>query len=152
MADQATWTFDPTQESVLIGGRELTGFPATGSRVSIVYDTERFIAVGGPAPGYKGNSDRRATVTITLSEGSRDNAYLTALMAAQDGKVINGLLIRRKVTGAEIYVSDSCVIAKVADTTWTDGEQTITWTFKVARLNGGPLGLPAAPVITAEDL
>ena len=82
-------TFDPKQVIITIGGYIMSGF-ADGTFLEVVADNPQFTKVTG-ADGYvtrvKSN-DYGATLTLTLSQSSPSNDYLSAIFNAD--RAING--------------------------------------------------------------
>jgi hypothetical protein len=147
------WVIDPTQEFIKVNGIPIEGAPATGVRLSWEYPDNVVESFGGVTPGYSLSASRRASISITLAQGSHGNRILLNTLKLQVGAVCT-VTARRVIPGAlaEILVAPTAMILKAPAVTWQTGDAPVTWVLESAAATGGPVGLPDAPTINPEDI
>jgi len=131
-----TATYDPKKVSVIVSGRQITGF-ADGTFINVTRDTESFtdnVGSDGEVARTRSN-DNRGSIVITLQQISDSNDFLSQLLAADElngGGVFNVLV--RDQLGRAIYQAAEAWIQKPADSEFAREAGSREWTIRCAEL------------------
>ena len=131
-------TYDPNELDIILGGIRAEGF-GEGAMVSIAYTTPRYSSVVGTDGKVTRvrSADRRATITITLSQTSEVNDRFSDLLngdtAAGNGSGVVDLRIADK-QGTSLYEDDKVWIQGDPGVTFSNGHENREWVIECADL------------------
>jgi hypothetical protein len=131
----AVASFDPKSVIIVVGAVPISGY-ADGTFLEVAQADQQFtLSVGadGFATRVKSNN-YSATVTITLSQTSPSNDYLSGLAALDrlsNGGVVP--LLIKDLSGTTIIFSESAWIQQIPDITYGNEINTVAWVFELAQ-------------------
>lgn len=134
-------TYDPTNISVTVAGRNLSNFADTFVKIALSGDNFTLIK-GADGEGTRNyNADRSGEVTITLKGSSEDNLFLSGL-AATDllTKLGTFPIFIKDNNGSSIYTAAEAWVKKTADAEFGKEVSDREWVFSCNELlmvNGG---------------
>ena len=81
----AAKTYDPSQVAIIVGGFQVTGF-ADGSFLTVERNADNFaLYIGTDGEGTRAKSNNKSgRMTFTLAQSSDANAFLSALVTADE--------------------------------------------------------------------
>lgn len=110
----AAKTYDPSQVAIIVGGFQVTGF-ADGTFVSIERNADNFaLYIGTDGEGTRAKSNNKSgRMTFTLAQSSDANAFLSALVTADElsNSGIVPVLVKDN-SGSSLYSAETAWIIK----------------------------------------
>lgn len=109
-------TYDPKQMSIVIGGKQASGF-ADGTFLNVELDEDAFgLTVGADGEGMRAKSNNKsATITLTLLPTSDYNRHLSELAQADEDSNSGAVpLLIKDGSGFDIHAAETVWIQKKA--------------------------------------
>lgn len=128
--------YDPKDIIITVGPHIVSGY-ADGTFVSVARQGDSFSSIAG-ADGEVArarSNDKRGTITLTLMQTSRTNAYLSGLVAV-DEETGNGVVpvTVRNAKGETLHFSAEAWIRKPSDAGYGKEIESREWTIDCALL------------------
>jgi type IV secretory pathway TrbL component len=110
----AAKTYDPSQVAIIVGGFQVTGF-ADGSFLTVERNADNFaLYIGTDGEGTRAKSNNKSgRMTFTLAQSSDANAFLSALVTADElsNSGIVPVLVKDN-SGTSLYSAETAWIVK----------------------------------------
>lgn len=110
----AAKTYDPSQVAIIVGGFQVTGF-ADGTFLTVERNADNFaLYIGTDGEGTRAKSNNKSgRMTFTLAQSSDANAFLSALVTADElsNSGIVPVLVKDN-SGSSLYSAETAWIVK----------------------------------------